>query len=359
MYGPQLPSNLKRKADDGDDDDDGPAAIGPSLPPNFKRPQLTKDVHEDIDEASQVSLDIGPSLPQNFERPPSTEDYEDSSVIGPSLPPGFKRPQPSEDLRIDIDDENQDRFGPTLPPLKDKKGAPERPVRKKGPSMPVNFNPMEYTPVEEDVVGPLPLPAGYEHIAEEIEQQRRLAEIEARARGKEKADQVKSGRGEWMLVPPEAARLNIGLEMKGRQFSKTIKSGTIDQSDWTALPGERREKTKDEAVEWQNTISVLIKAQGKRKRVEVERRELTEEEIVTEQFVRKHNESLRPKSLMAMHSDQYIKEQKYEEDDASKRRFDRDRDLGSRRIDSSSRKKLLEQAGELDSKFSHGRKNFL
>jgi hypothetical protein len=46
-------------------------------------------------------------------------------------------------------------------------------------------------------------------------------------------------------------------------------------------------------------------------------------------------------------------------DDASDRKFDRDKDIVSRRIDAKSRQSMVEGAQKLDNRFSHGRKNFL
>jgi hypothetical protein len=83
-----------------------------------------------------------------------------------------------------------------------------------------------------------------------LEKQRILQEIEERATKRNDADGGASSnnngpltRGDWMIVPPEANRLNVGLsEMKSRTFSKSVKEDDVDQSGWTALPGQNAGK---------------------------------------------------------------------------------------------------------------------
>ncbi|KAI8849748.1 hypothetical protein BC829DRAFT_391085 [Chytridium lagenaria] len=333
--GPSLPPTSRRRVESIDDD----ANIGPSIRSNFSR-------HND-----DTDVGIGPSLPPSFRK--RSESYEDEASIGPALPPHLRKP---ENKSISSDEpEGEDPYGPALPPhLRNRQKetapspAPGPSSRRKGPSLPANFTPAAYVNQDDgddDVVGPLPLPEGYEHLVEEMEQERRLAEIEARAQPVVKTE-AKVQREEWMLVPPQSKGPEVLVGMKGRSFASKSKSLTVDQSEWTALPGDRKEKPKDET--------------NKRKRMEMEHRQLTQEEITTQNFVQKHNEAIRPKSLMDMHTNEYVKAKKFEEEDVSKRRFDRDKDLGARRIDSSSRQKLMEQAGQLDSKFSHGsKKTFL
>jgi hypothetical protein len=72
--------------------------------------------------------------------------------------------------------------------------------------------------------------------------------------------------------------------------------------------------------------------------------------------VKEYNELYRPKSLLETHSEDYVKSRKWQDDDASKRSFDREKDvLGTRRMDSRKRKEFLDNAKGLSSKFGHGK----
>ncbi|KAJ3108999.1 hypothetical protein HDU96_007357 [Phlyctochytrium bullatum] len=271
---------------------------GPVMPEHLR---AKKKVETD-DEEDAV---IGPVLPS------SGDNSSSSDHIGPQLPPSAHH---EETHAAETDNANDnDSFGPALPPhLLNRKKAPaaegpERPktaskaAARKGPSLPQGFDLkalQAQQDSDDDAFGPMPMPSGYEGLSEELEFQQKMKEIEERASGK----------------------------------SEAAKEGKLERGDWML---------------------------SKRRKVLEEPKVISEEDKLKEDLVRRHNEAMRPKSLMDMHSEQFTRSKKYEEDDISKRRFDRDKDLVSRRIDSSSKQRMLEQAGQLDSKFSHGRKNFL
>jgi hypothetical protein len=62
---------------------------------------------------------------------------------------------------------------------------------------------------------------------------------------------------------------------------------------------------------------------------------------------------------MDMHMKDYVSQRKFEDEDLSKRKFDREKDMASRRIDPKRRQDMIEGAAKLDSKFSHGSRTFL
>ncbi len=69
-----------------------------------------------------------------------------------------------------------------------------------------------------------------------------------------------------------------------------------------------------------------------------------------------YQELYRPKSLLETHAENYVKSRKWKDDDASKRAFDREKDvLGTRRMDLRKRKEFLDNAKGLSSKFGHGK----
>ncbi|KAJ3294020.1 hypothetical protein HK104_004011 [Borealophlyctis nickersoniae] len=275
---------------------------------------------------------------------------QDRTSIRPDPENGNKNGEESDD----------DSFGPALPPhllaMRKKQktaageGAPQRRARPAGPAMP----PVGYTldsaarnDDSDDDYGPAPPPQNKD---EDDELQSRIAEIEARARkAREEAEVAaapqKLERGDWMTVPPEVKKIGaVGLDnMKSRQFSKTAVQSEVDQSGWTETPtdrkraGEKRKKREDDGP-----------------------RPPTQEEILTQEYIRKHNEKHRPASLMDTHVVNYVSDPaKAQSDDASKRGFDRDRDLSARRADPKARQDMLQRAKELDGKFLHGAKTFL
>ncbi|KAJ3328482.1 hypothetical protein HDU76_009882 [Blyttiomyces sp. JEL0837] len=317
MFGPQLPLHLlKRKSRDDDeedetrrsDDDQGPQPQPATLPkPTKSRSDRNKDNHESSSTTTTDSF--GPQLPPHLmarkKQEPSTSVSASSNpqptttrrrVMGPAAPP-----PPSSNRGRNDDDEDDD-----------------------------------------DDIGPQPIPEEYAGVMEEIERQRKLAEIEARASKRDDDDKnTAPQRGEWMLVPPEVKRLNWGPQMASRQFSKTTKPGEVDQSGWTALPGER-----------------VKNDDNKKRRTEVDHPPAVAD-LETLELVKSHNEKSRPKSLMEIHSKEYIDKGKYDEDNVANRRFDRDKDLTSRRVDAKSRQNMIQEAKNLDGRFSHGRKQFL
>ncbi|KAJ3194470.1 hypothetical protein HK101_002629 [Irineochytrium annulatum] len=209
-----------------------------------------------------------------------------------------------------------------------------------GPSAPPAAPPTAPAPEYDDDVGPQPLPAGLEELSGQLERQQILLEVEARARKKEE-ENVKEKRDTWMLVPPAPSRPDAAASMKSRQFNRTNKDTSLDPT-WVALPGERVEP-----------------APNQKKRKADDPPKLTEADIVTQKFVEQHNKKNRPSSLVELHSKEYITQKKFETEDIGKKRFDRDSDLSSRKASASTRQKLIEDAGALDTKFSRGAKKFL
>ncbi|KAI8823055.1 uncharacterized protein EV422DRAFT_494273 [Fimicolochytrium jonesii] len=274
----------------------------------------------------------------------------------------------------DGSDSDSDSFGPALPPhlLARKKqktssspppstsqprpsAGPRRRNEVAGPAMPPPGATFGRPPVDsesdDDVFGPVP-PAPLESgTADEVAE--RIAEIEARvqrAREEEEAKKTeKPKRGDWMLVPPEAYRLLPfagDKMMKSRQFSKKAVAADVDQSGWTETPQDRAKGS----------------AEKRKRRPDDEPRLPTQEELETQEFIKKHNEKHRGASLMNSHSTAYLKASKFEEEDVSKRKFDREVDMkvgGARKMDSKTRASMVDEARKLDTKFSHGNKTFL
>ncbi|TPX68458.1 hypothetical protein CcCBS67573_g07170 [Chytriomyces confervae] len=200
-------------------------------------------------------------------------------------------------------------------------------------------------------VGPMPIPQEYADAVNEMELARTRQEIESRIENQRKADEDAAGtpdgvavRGDWMLVPPEVKKLTsiFATEMKNRQFQRaTTKEETVDQSGWTKLPGEKS--------------SDSLSRPSKRK-LEVPIPKAPQMDPSTQAAIDSCNKANRPKTLMEMHTTEYGQSSKFADNDASARKFDRDRDLSSRRTDSIARRGLVDGAKNLSSRFSGGGK---
>ncbi|KAI9339382.1 hypothetical protein BDR26DRAFT_1007914 [Obelidium mucronatum] len=293
--------------------------IGPQLPPGFAQPSNTSDNEE---EEEDFSVDVGPALPPGFIKKPV------STVAGPSVMDNNNN-NATEQAQQEQNPKKRRVMGPSAPP----------------PSgLPVSS---QLDEDDDDDFGPQPIPQEYSEYLNELDAERKRLEIEERVNGGKKQQQDDEGqngppaRGAWMLVPPEVKKLNavLGTELKGRQFSRTAKEERIDQSAWTRLPGERVEESLP-----------------KRKHVELETPQLSQHELESQKAVEEYNKVNRPKSLMEMHTKEYASSSTFAENNAAKRKFDRDRDLTSRRTDGKARQNLIDGAAKLDTRFSRGTK---
>ncbi|TPX69698.1 hypothetical protein CcCBS67573_g06785 [Chytriomyces confervae] len=288
-------------------------------------------------------MGIGPQLPPGFSAGPSSPDPDDlEPLIGPALPPQHT------DSEVSI--------GPSLPPDLAQSNAQTK-RRRMGPSMPSAPITTSYHTTlnsqsdSDDDVGPMPIPQEYADVVNEMELARTRQEIESRIENQRKADEDAAGtrdgvavRGDWMLVPPEVKKLTaiLGTEMKSRQFQRaSTKEETVDQSGWTKLPGERS--------------SDSLSRPSKRK-LEVPTPTAPQMDPATQAAIDSYNKANRPKTLMEMHTTEYVQSSKFADNDASARKFDRDRDLSSRRTDSKARRDLVDGAKNLSSRFSGGGK---
>ncbi|KAJ3295055.1 hypothetical protein HDU79_009891 [Rhizoclosmatium sp. JEL0117] len=337
--------------------------IGPQLPPGFPRPKSQEEEEEE-----EGYSGAGPQLPPGFSKP--------SAPAGPQLPPGFQRKQAAtSNNNIDEDIEGPTVAGPSLPPGFRQKSGPSLPSetstsssslgnqetskkrRVMGPAAPPPPTSSKSYPGEEedDDFGPMPVPQEYSEYLNQLELERTRLEIESRvAKAASEASGASSSaaptRGAWMTVPPEAKKLNqvLGTELKHRQFSRSEKQEVVDQSGWTRLPGEKGSEvegpTKGGVKRKQEYVDVMAPSQA-----DMEARRAVEE----------YNRANRPKSLMEMHTTEYVASNKFAENDASARKFDRDRDLSSRRTDGKARQNLIDGAAKLDTRFSKGDKSYL
>lgn len=191
-----------------------------------------------------------------------------------------------------------------------------------------------------------PQPPSSHLTEEEINAQERaskIQEIEARACLEKisKTDNKPSAyvkRDDWMTIPPDSLR-SIG-DSKSRKFSQKGKEQQSDSSLWTAKPSDR------------SKVELEIK---KRKREEeLAKNRPSKQDLDIKAAICVHNESIRGPSLFEQH-----KLKNPENINELPPRFNRERDIVGRRVDLKSKQNILNDAKELESKFSVGRKTFL
>lgn len=331
-FGPQIPASLtKRKRDgkdeesqtskhrrgdtnedeialdDSDDDDYGPSApsaakgaIGPSLPA-AKRDEIDLDDSED---------DYGPSAPAPApSKPPSRS-------MGPA------RPQ-SNTEEIDLEESDSDT-GPA---------PPKPPV---GPTLPsAASRPDPDSSDSEDDYGPA-LPNSSNAAKRSIGPQ--LPPTEAAPQ-----------RDEWMLAPPESSAYaeRDPTRMKNRKFASKSSSGPSTVSSiWTETPEEKLKRLQDAVLGRED------KTQESSKETAMMKKEREQQQKIAANI-----KAQRGKSLYDEHQSRKedAGEKVEEEDDPSKRGFDREKDMAlGGKIGTSQRRELMNKAANFGGRFSKG-----
>ncbi|CAI2184326.1 13709_t:CDS:2 [Funneliformis geosporum] len=335
--GPQIPAHFLSKIGViNNEDDNASPEIEPSLGSDLT--EFRQDRTLDQDSEVPESVTIGPMIPQ------------ERVQIGPQIPS-------SSIGEHNMKDEDNDRkLRNSLPAISE--GTSSHKKRVIGPAMmppPEYSNYQEYE-TEEEIVGPV-LPKDFNEGNDDNGLLKTIREFEERAeRMRKTLESNEQGdkplqRGEWMLVPPETKFLGeTPTNMRSRQFKKrAVNPNDNDNSLWTETPAEREERLKKQATSTQKRKHVKDNEDDepiKYSRVDLE----------TSEKINEYNSIYRSKTLLETHAESYVKSRKWKEDDASKRPFDREKDvLGTRRMDLRKRQEFLDNAKGLSSKFGHGK----
>ncbi|KAI1815217.1 hypothetical protein GGS20DRAFT_354706 [Poronia punctata] len=413
--GPTLPPHLakrKRTPDDEASEDDTP-------PTKMHAPESahnSNDKHntEEIDLESSDSDDgygppapkqivgpapppIGPSLPpQNTStrtpttRPEPTKKTGErrSSNIGPTLPPTVASANTDE---IPIDDD--DNHGPAPPEPKPAPAPAPAPKRVHGPAPPSaalserptsSPNPhsdsdsdSDSEDDDDDDYGPA-LPTATSHLT------RQARALEAAAAAEAAALAAGPKRDDWMLLPPTSNSGPDPTKLKARKFNSGPRHNPNDNgggeisSIWTETPEQKRKRLENAVLgrdDSSTTATATVTASGGKK--QQSKKPKTREDIEQEERIRQFTEATRGRSLYEEHQEAkaakgsggsgssssiskaggakkgWIDE---EEDDPSKRAFDKEKDmkLGGR-IGASQRKELLNKAADFGGRFAKGK----
>ncbi|KAJ8066445.1 hypothetical protein OCU04_005504 [Sclerotinia nivalis] len=354
--GPELPPHLqkrKRSIDDSEPPNSPPRKLQAAPPPRVLGPSLPPTINPDEDDYDPL---IRPSKSKRPESPPR-------KVIGPSAPPKSTSPPvigpspPSknpDELEIGSSDDD-DSYGPSIP---NQRMAAPPPKRVLGPALPPaslterpSYPPNSDSDSDSDYGPSLPPTAG-SAAAIALESQRAQEAQAAAARSNEPS---KPQRPDWMLAPPTSSDWTSKIDptkLKARKFAggkgaKAPGEKTGVSTIWTETPEEKRQRLEDTVLGRQDSDT-----SSARTRVE------TKVDEETDKKVREYNAKNRGKSLYEAHADGSVvagKGKEEEEDDPSKRGFDREKDMAlGGRLGHAKKKELLNRAADFGSRFQKG-----
>ncbi|KAF3276849.1 hypothetical protein TWF173_000515 [Orbilia oligospora] len=304
--------------------------------------------------------DIGPALPPHLlaKRKRQQEEAEKAAAAAASAAPKESEGKTSQETvavvsaatapKNDVDENPEKRrrvMGPYMP-------APIDQMPSRGPNEDDDTkgetNQDEDDSSSDDEIGPS-LPGARGSAAdEEAAAQRRLA-------SRVQTAEDKITRDEWMLVPPEHGDWTSKVDptkIRSRKFqtgkgarAPTAKSG--DNSLWMETAADKAKRVADEVMGVRRPANETGEDEDpKAKAARIEAQE-------TQRRIDEYNTKNRGKSLMDEHSKS--KDRK-EEDDPSKRAFDREKDIvgSSKKIGLQQKKQMLERAADFGSRFSKG-----
>ncbi|KAL8868509.1 MAG: hypothetical protein Q9198_008154 [Flavoplaca austrocitrina] len=283
------------------------------------------------------------------------------TTVGPELPPHLlakrkrqqeaeeeanPQPQPhsrSSSTSSTTSSKRRRTIGPAPPP------APlsERPSSPPSPQKPTLDSPSSSS---DDDFGPsLPPTNGATH----------LHQTPLISQATEEPTSVPQKREEWMLIPPSNSDWSSRIDptkLKNRKFatgkgakgpSSGTKNGGIN-TIWTETPEQKRQRLEDEMLGIKAPAQLSSSAPDQRSyEDEAERRE-------TERRIQEYNARNRGSgSLYEEHKKAGTREK---EDDASKRAFDKEKDMGGgMKIGHAKRKEMVGKAADFGSRFSGGK----
>ncbi|KAF4341712.1 hypothetical protein FBEOM_4341 [Fusarium beomiforme] len=305
------------------------SSIGPQLPPHLSKRKRTPD-----DEASNSSKHRRSESPaknsNEIDLEDSDDDYGPSAPLPPQAFAGPALPTTNQD-EIDLESDSESEPGP----------APPKPA-----------------------VGPTPLPA-------EISQRPQTApdsdsdsedEYGPALPGSAKANKPIIGphlpsaepapqRDSWMLAPPTASGYSERdpTKMRNRKFASKPASSSgpsAVSTIWTETPEEKLKRLQDSVLGRADKNTHVTSKAGK-----------SHDEEERNRKIAANIESQRGQSLYAEHQGRREKEGKKaeEEDDPSKREFDREKDMAlGGKIGTAQRRELMNKAADFGGRFQKG-----
>lgn len=332
--GPQLPPQLTKRKHDDDNESTSSSNKHPRRDDDAAHPPRNQDEIDVNSSGSDSEDDYGPPRPSTLPAAPAPRS------VGPSLPPHLADnedeinlsdsdsdalPQPppataanlptnsNSDSDSSEDDDDDDDFGPSLPSA----SAPR--ARQIGPSLP---------------------PSGLDDAPK---------------------------RDEWMLAPPPSSSTfseRDTTKLRARKFASkpsaapSASSAPGAPSIWTETPEEKLKRLQDAVLGRTSAFSSAEAGGGGGGASELQqKRQLRDEALAADIQAR------RGKTLLEEHQGEKMKKKQAgavarpedEEDDPSKRAFDRDKDMAvGGRITATQRKQLIDKSANFGGRFQKG-----
>jgi len=279
----------------------------------------------------------------------------DADQVGPQIPPHIlaKRKRKAEEeaaareaaksAELTKSDEEAAKKRRTVGPASPPAPLEERPLEPPNDDVDENSS--------DDDIGPSLPTAAASAEDEELAAQRRLARFEEHD-ASTRANDGKLKRDEWMIVPPKSEDWATKVDptkLKNRKFNtgkgaKAPQKVDGENTLWTETPEQKRRRLEDEVM----GVKRLAAQGGDDKKLD---KSAGAEAKETARRIQEYNDKNRSKSLYSDHKARG----KYEEDDPSKRAFDREKDIaGGVKINHQQKKEMLQRASDFGSRFSSG-----
>ncbi|KAI1089787.1 hypothetical protein F5B19DRAFT_465929 [Rostrohypoxylon terebratum] len=377
---PELPPSLsKRKRTPDDKSPESPAAKQQATSRNQDEVNLDSDSDSEDGHGPSAPAPapptkgpgIGPSLPPSNTDEVDLEDSDDDA-IGPSAPPPPPKPTPSigptlapaNRDEVPLEDPSDDEAGPAPPPAPIPAPAPAKRIQGPAPPpAPLSERPPSPATPDSDSdsdsdYGPA-LPTSSSHLA------RQTAALAASA-SLASSEAAKPQRDDWMLAPPTSSGYHAPdpTKLKSRRFasgprtaSKPSGSGGGGEisSIWTETPEQKRKRLEN-AVLGRDTTSTTTSQPTTTASNPLKKEDLDPEQAAR---IRSYTEATRGKSLYEEHQASRKGRQlapEEEEDDPSKRAFDREKDVRSGgRINTAQRREMMSRAADFGGRFAKGK----
>ncbi|KAF6837735.1 hypothetical protein CPLU01_02844 [Colletotrichum plurivorum] len=347
------------------------SSIGPQLPPHLTKRKRTPE-EEDADvpptkqsrNSEEIDLEdnseddgYGPTGPKAATQGPSPAA---KPSIGPAMPPS--NPTNTNEIALD-DSDSDDGYGPSAPRVT---SQPNAPVSK--PSIAPTLPPKQ-------PIGPALPPSGHNAAADDgsssdsdddygpalpssttSAQRAQAAAVVAAAAAA--SGPAAPQRDDWMLAPPTQSGYNERdpTKLKNRKFASGKSSSAAGGSGggissiWTETPEQKRKRLEDAVLGRGDQNAGAEQQQPRRTKEDEERDRRISENIATSRGRSMYDEHQQGKRSGAK-----VGNDEEEEDDPSKRAFDREKDMAlGGKIGTAQRRELLNRAKDFGGRFQKG-----
>ncbi|KAF5546305.1 hypothetical protein FMEXI_5679 [Fusarium mexicanum] len=306
------------------------SSIGPQLPPHLSKRKRTPD-DEDSNSSKHRRSESPAKNTDEIDLEDSDDGYGPSAPLPPKAPVGPALPTSNKD-EIDLESDSESDTGPAPPKPTVGPAPPPADISQRPAASPDSDSDSE------DDYGPA-LPGSAKANKPTIGPQLPSAEPAPQ-------------RDSWMLAPPTASGYSERdpTKMRNRKFASkpASSSGPSTVSTiWTETPEEKMKRLQDSVLGRADKNTDTAPKPGK-----------SQEEEERNRRIAANIESQRGKSLYAEHQGRREKEGKKveeEEDDPSKRGFDREKDMAlGGKIGTAQRRELMNKAADFGGRFSKG-----